>query len=260
MVAVLNHPESRATVRGRPLRHAAYSQPLLLIDEEDLPTARAAGLALVDPPTILLHHLQQLVKRHASELLTRDATRHLVEETRRSTPAVVEELIPEVMKLADVQRILQRLLVEGVSIRQLSMILEALGDEATRTTSELERTELVRRRLARTICARFRDARDRLQVVTLDPALEERVQRAVQRNRPRGDGPVVVGGGGELLSRDRPRIGVVTAAGTARSLARASGNSSGRSTTDVRGVAGPDSAELRRNNGGDKGCFFGNRQ
>ena len=71
------------------------------------------------------------------------------------TPAVVEELMPDLMKLADVQRILQRLLVEGVSIRQLSTILEVLGDEASRTSSELELTEFVRRRLARTICARI---------------------------------------------------------------------------------------------------------
>ncbi len=180
LVAVLATAESRHAVRGRLLRHPAYKQPLLEIAPEELSAAQSAGLTFVDASSLLLHHLEQVVKRHAAELLSRDATRHLIEETRRMTPAVVEELMPDLMKLADVQRILQRLLVEGVSIRQLSTILEVLGDEASRTSSELELTELVRRRLARTICAQYRDARDRLSVVTLDPALEERVRAAQQ--------------------------------------------------------------------------------
>ena len=165
---------------GNLFRNPAYKQPLLEIAPEELSAAQSAGLTFVDASSLLLHHLEQVVKRHAAELLSRDATRHLIEETRRMTPAVVEELMPDLMKLADVQRILQRLLVEGVSIRQLSTILEVLGDEASRTSSELELTELVRRRLARTICAQYRDARDRLSVVTLDPALEERVRAAQQ--------------------------------------------------------------------------------
>jgi flagellar biosynthesis protein FlhA len=181
LLAVLATAQSRHAVRGRLLRHPAYKQPLLEITPDELSVAQSAGLTFVDASAVLLHHLEQVVKRHAAELLSRDATRHLVEETRRLTPAVVEELMPDLMKLADVQRILQRLLVEGVSIRQLSTILEVLGDEASRTSSELELTELVRRRLARTICAQYRDARDRLSVVTLDPALEERVRAAQQR-------------------------------------------------------------------------------
>ena len=157
LLVVLAGPASRGALRGTPLRHPAYAQPLLAIAADQGPAAQAAGLTLIDATAVLLHHLQQVVTQHAAELLTRDATRHLVEETRRLAPAVVEELLPDLMKLADVQRILQRLLSEGVSIRQLSTILEVLGDEATQTESEVKLTELVRRRLARTICARYRD-------------------------------------------------------------------------------------------------------
>jgi flagellar biosynthesis protein FlhA len=93
---------------------------------------------------------------------------------------VVDELIPQVMKLADVQRILQRLLAEGVSIRALSTILEALGDEAGRVVGDLQLTERIRLRLARSICAQYRDERERLHVVTLEPALEERILAQTQ--------------------------------------------------------------------------------
>ena len=138
------------------------------------------GFELLDPVNVLMQHLQMVVIQHAPELLTRDATRHLIDETQRQAPAVVDELIPAVMKLSDVQRILQRLLSEGVSIRQLSMILETLGDEVGQVGSDVELTERVRQRLARTICAQYRDQRDRLHVITLDPALEERILNSSQ--------------------------------------------------------------------------------
>jgi flagellar biosynthesis protein FlhA len=155
-------------------RHPAFRQALVRIERDQSPTAQH-GQPLFDVTALLLHHLRQVVAQHSAELLTRDATKHLIEQTRQQMPAVVEELIPAVMKLADVQRILQRLLWEGVSIRPLGMILETLGDEAALARSEVELTERVRHRLARSICAQHRDERDRLHVVTLDPALEERI-------------------------------------------------------------------------------------
>jgi flagellar biosynthesis protein FlhA len=165
---------------GTVLRHPAFRQPLVRIERDQAAAAQQPDQTLFDTTALLLHHLRQVVTQHAAELLTRDATRHLIEETRLQAPAVVEELIPTVMKLSDVQRILQRLLVEGVSIRHLSTILEALGDEAPRVRSDVELTERVRHRLSRSICAQHRDDRDRLHVVTLDPALEERILKATK--------------------------------------------------------------------------------
>ena len=180
-LVLLTHADSqRPRFDGKLIRHPAYANPLLGVVPEDVQAAKQMGFELLDPVNVLMQHLQMVVIQHAPELLTRDATRHLIDETQRQAPAVVDELIPAVMKLSDVQRILQRLLSEGVSIRQLSMILETLGDEVGQVGSDVELTERVRQRLARTICAQYRDQRDRLHVITLDPALEERILNSSQ--------------------------------------------------------------------------------
>ena len=135
---------------------------------------------VLDPGNTMALHLSETVRRHADELLTRDAVKHLLDELRQTSPAVVDELIPGIMKLGGVQRVLQTLLREQVSIRQLEPILETLGDYAARTKSTIQLAEHVRQRLGRTICVRYRDANSRLHVVTLDPALEERIRAGVE--------------------------------------------------------------------------------
>jgi flagellar biosynthesis protein FlhA len=101
---------------------------------------------------------------------------------QQTSPAVVDELIPGQMKLGEVQQVLQMMLREQVSIRQLAVILETLGDYAGRTNDPIWLTEYVRHRLARTICTRYRDAEKRVFVVTMDPAMEERIQAGVEHN------------------------------------------------------------------------------
>ena len=130
----------------------------------------------------IIAHLGETVRQHADELLTRDAVKHLIDELRQSSPTTVDELIPGLMKLGEVQQILQLLLREAVPIRQLGPILETLGDHASRTKDPIALAELVRQRLARTICTRYRDQDLRLHVVTLDPALEERIRAGFERN------------------------------------------------------------------------------
>jgi flagellar biosynthesis protein FlhA len=144
----------------------------------DVPVARGEiDSAVPDPAGAIASLLDETARRHADELLTREATRHLIDELRRSAPAVVEELIPGVMKLGEVEQVLQALLRENVSIRQLDAILETLGDWAPREASKnpVLLAEHVRRRLARALCGRYRAPDGRLHVVTLDPALEERI-------------------------------------------------------------------------------------
>lgn len=121
-------------------------------------------------------HLGQTVRQNADELLTRDATKHLIDELRRNSPVAVDELIPGLMKLSEVQQVLQVLLREEVPIRQLAPILEALGDHAPRTRDPVLLAEYVRQRLARTICARHRDKDGHLHVVTLDPSWEDQIR------------------------------------------------------------------------------------
>jgi flagellar biosynthesis protein FlhA len=133
-----------------------------------------------DPGAALAAHLADVCRAHADELLTRDAAKHLIDELRVAAPAVVDELIPQAMTLAEVQAVLQLLLREQVSIRQLGLILVTLGDHAPRTKVAAELAEFVRRRLARQICARYGDPQGDLRVVTLDPAWEERIRDACQ--------------------------------------------------------------------------------
>jgi flagellar biosynthesis protein FlhA len=134
-----------------------------------------------EPAAALANHLQDVVRQHADELLTRDAVRHLLDELRRASPAVVDELIPSQMRLAEVQQVLQLLLREQVPIRQLGTILETLGDLAPRTKNPIELADRVRQRLGRTICGRLQGSDQRMYVVTLDSAWDEPLERAAQR-------------------------------------------------------------------------------
>ena len=145
------------------------------------PRARSTTDA-IEPGSAIATHLSETVRQHADELLTRDAVKHLIDQLRQTSPAVVDELIPGVMKLGEVQQVLQLLLREAVPIRQLGPILEALGDYAPRTKDPIVLTEHVRQRLARTLCTRYRDQDHRLHVVTLDPALEERIRAGFEHS------------------------------------------------------------------------------
>ncbi|MCR9119440.1 MAG: flagellar biosynthesis protein FlhA, partial [bacterium] len=120
-----------------------------------------------------------VVRQYAADLLSRDAVKGLLDEHRRQCPAVVDELVPEVLTLSQVHQVLRNLLREEIPIRQLNAILECLGDAADQTTDPFELTELVRRRLARTLCQPHRDDAGRLHVVTLDPAIEQQLETAV---------------------------------------------------------------------------------
>lgn len=169
-------------IAGLETKDPAFGQSAVWIEPGLRDRAEMLGYTPVEPAAVLATHLQEVVRRHADELLTRDATKHLVEELKKTSPAVVDELIPGLMKVADVQQVLQMLLREEVPIRQLSTILETLGDYATRTKDPVWLTEYVRHRLARAICTRYRDAENRLHVITLDPALEERIGSGIDHN------------------------------------------------------------------------------
>jgi len=147
--------------------------------------AEMYGYTVVEPGAVLATHLTEVCRRHADEILTRDATKHLIDELKTTSPAVVDGLIPTPMSIAEVQGILQMLLREQVSVRQLALILETLGDHASRSKDPILLTEYVRHRLARQICTRYRNADAELYVVACDPALEDRI-RAGYEHTERG--------------------------------------------------------------------------
>lgn len=167
-------------IAGIETRDPAFNQPATWIEGGMRSRAEMLGYTPVEPAAVLATHLQEVVRRHADELLNRDAAKHLIDELKKQSPAAVDELIPGVMKLAEVQQVLQMLLREEVPIRQLGVILETLGDYATKTKDLVLLTEFVRNRLARTICTRYRDKESKLFVLTLDPALEDRIAAGIE--------------------------------------------------------------------------------
>jgi len=176
MLLAMDSGLTSGKIAGVETQEPAFGTAAVWIQPRDRDQAELLGYTVVEPVSVVATHLTEVVRKHADELLTRDAAKHLINELKTTAPAVVDELIPSVMKLAEVQQVLQMLLREGVPIRQLGPILETLGDYAPRSKDPILLTEYVRHRMARTICTRYRDQQGRLHVVTLDPALEDRIR------------------------------------------------------------------------------------
>ncbi len=172
-------------VDGIETRDPAFGTAAKWINPSLQDQAEMYGFTVVEPQAVLATHLTEVCRRHADELLTRDATKHLLDELKQTSPTVVNELVPELMSLAEVQAVLQLLLREQISVRQLSTILETLGDYAPRSKDPILLGEYVRHRLARQICTRYRDTEDQLHVVALDPTVEDRL-RAGYEHTERG--------------------------------------------------------------------------
>lgn len=162
-------------VPGIQTTEPAFGFPALWITEQEKERAEMAGYTVVDPVSVIVTHLTEVIRRHASELLGRQDTANLIEHVRKTEPAVVDELIPNLMTIGEVQRVLQNLLREGVSIRNTASILESLGDHA-RETRELDMlTEYARSALAREISRHYRNPDGEVVVATVDPVLEEKI-------------------------------------------------------------------------------------
>ncbi|MDR0391485.1 MAG: flagellar biosynthesis protein FlhA [Planctomycetaceae bacterium] len=160
----------------------AFGTAALWVDAATKDQAEIFGYYVVEPSAVIVTHLSETVRKYADELLTRDATQHLLDQLKEISPTVVNELIPNLMSLSLLQQVLQRLLREQVPIRQLDKILEVLGDNVTRTKDPILLVEEVRRKLARTICTKYRDVNGMLHVVTLDPMLENQIFAGFEYN------------------------------------------------------------------------------
>ena len=162
-------------VEGLETVEPAYGTPALWIEEAVKEQAQIYGYTVVEPNAVIATHLLETIRKHADEILTRDATQALLDELKKESPAVVDELVGKVLTLAQVQQVLQHLLREQIPIKQLGTILEALGDFGGQVKDPILLTSYVRMKLARTICTRYRDANNVLHVVMLDPALEDQI-------------------------------------------------------------------------------------
>lgn len=175
------HPSGvRGTLIGTETKDPTYGLPAVWIDDEQKQNAKALGFTLVDPMTVFVTHLTEIFRRNAANLLTRASTATLVDRVRENNAGLVEELLPGVLSLVEVQKVLQNLLREKVSVRFLEAILEVLAD-AGRTTKNADRlTEIVRQRLGATICQALVSGTGDLSVITLDPDIEQRIAGSIQ--------------------------------------------------------------------------------
>ncbi len=137
---------------------------------------------MVDVTSVIATHIAEIIRQHAAEILTREEVSTLLAGLKEKSPALVGEVVPETLKTGDVQKILQNLLRERVSIRDLETILEALGDHGPRIKDPEVLTEYVRNALGRSICQGHRSTDGKIHVVTLDPALEDFVANAVEHS------------------------------------------------------------------------------
>ncbi|MBO9714813.1 flagellar biosynthesis protein FlhA [Sphingomonas sp.] len=164
----------------------AFGLPACWIEDATVSAARQAGYSIIDPMTVLTTHFGEIVRSEAATLLTRASVVALLDEVRGRQPGLVEELIPNTLMISDVQRVLQNLLGEGVSIANLDLIVEHLVDLARTQKDPAELTELVRQRMSYAICHKLRGRHHDLAVLSLDPRVENQIAAAVGTNGERG--------------------------------------------------------------------------
>ena len=171
--------EAVGQLAGVPTNEPAFGLPATWVPDEARPEAEALGYTVVDGESVIATHLTETIRSHAAELLTRQETKKLLDGLKETNAAVVEEVVPDVLTLGEVQRILQALLREGVPIRDLGAIVEAAGDKARLTRDPSVLAEYARQALGRTITAPLVDAGMKLRAVTLDPAVEQEVSESI---------------------------------------------------------------------------------
>jgi flagellar biosynthesis protein FlhA len=176
LLAVNSNPKPN-DIPGQETREPAFDSPAKWITPDMQAQAIAAGYAVVDHTSVLAAHLSELIKQNAQDLLTRHETKRLVDRLADSHPKLVEELTPKLMSLGEVQKVLQQLLREQVSIRDLGTILEALVEAASINKNPVNLVEAARHSLGRALIRPLLNERGQLKVVTLDRAIEEECAR-----------------------------------------------------------------------------------
>ena len=167
------------TVPGIPTTEPAFGLPAIWVEDDKQAEAEALGYTVVDGESVIVTHLTETIRSHAAQLLTRQDVRALLDQLKETNEAVVAEVVPEVLSLGEIQRVLQALLSEGVSIRDLGAIVEAVGDKARVTRDPNLLAEYARQALGRAITAPHLGADQTLRALTLDPAIEHEVATSI---------------------------------------------------------------------------------
>jgi flagellar biosynthesis protein FlhA len=176
----MNPGTAMQPIDGIPTTEPAFNLPALWIPESSKAEAEMSGYTVIDPTSVIATHLTEIIKSHAPDLLGRQETSALLDNVKTQYPVVVEELVPNLLTVGEVQRVLQNLLRERIPIRNLLLILESLAD-AARVSKDVDfLTERVRTAMARHICAEYAED-GLLSVITVDPRLESLLGEAVRR-------------------------------------------------------------------------------
>ncbi len=170
------------SVTGIETQEPAFGLPALWIDEATKERAELAGYTVVDPPSVVATHLTEVIKKYAHELIGRQETKALVDSVKETYPALVEELIPSIVGIGDVQKVLSKLLKEKISIRDLVTIFETIADYGKYTKDPEVLTEYVRQSLSRQITHQYAQPSEPLKVITLSPSVEKKIADAVQQS------------------------------------------------------------------------------
>lgn len=168
-------------ITGIPTFEPSFHLPAIWISESQRERAESMGYTVVDPPSIIATHLTQVIREHISELLSRQDTQNLINKLKEPNPTLVEELVPKLLGVGEIQKVLQNLLREGISIRDLLTICETLADYAPTTRDSDILTEYVRQALKRAISNKFFPPNNTTSVVTLDPSLEQTIMSSVKQ-------------------------------------------------------------------------------
>jgi flagellar biosynthesis protein FlhA len=177
----INPGTAASILEGTATREPAFGLPATWISAEQRDRASAAGYTVVDPTTALSTHLSEMIRNFLPELLTRQQTKEMVDRVAQSSPKLVEELVPKVLSLGEIQRVLRQLLRERVPVRDLTTILESVADIATITKDLDALTEGVRASLGRAICRQYQTDKGELPTIAFSPGLEERLLGSIVR-------------------------------------------------------------------------------
>ncbi|MBQ2116231.1 MAG: flagellar biosynthesis protein FlhA [Lachnospiraceae bacterium] len=168
-------------ISGIPTFEPSFHLPAIWITESQRERAESVGYTVVDPPSIIATHLTEIIRQYLADLLTRQDIQNLVDNVKENNPSLVEELVPKLLGLGDIQKVLQNLLKEGISVRDLVTIFETLADHAATTRDTDILTEYVRQSLKRAISSKYFPLNETTSVVTLDPKLEQEIMGSVKQ-------------------------------------------------------------------------------
>ena len=168
-------------ITGIPTFEPSFHLPAIWITEGQRERAESLGYTVVDPPSIIATHLTEVIRSHIAELLTRQDVQNLVNNLKDSNPVLVDELVPKLLGLGEIQKVLQNLLAEGISIRDLLTIFETLADHAQTTRDTDVLTEYARQGLKRAISNKYFPSNETTSVITLDPKVEQEIMGAVKQ-------------------------------------------------------------------------------